>query len=156
MARLFDSGSRVMERSSSRTWARALSASSFSLRAWMRMSCRKRSAGLLVMLPRLSLLVLIRTLHPEEGLDVDHVPRLQIAKIVPHDLGKLKEVGVGLPGWPGPVYKVEAILARCRAGDVRLQKDVRVRLGNESEDGDYRPSEDARLYPGQSFDDLAP
>src|SRR5215210_3458232 len=52
--------------------------------------------------------------------------------------------------------KVEAVLFGRRARDVRLEEDVEVWLGDESEDGRDGPGQDSRLFTRQRGDQLAP
>ena len=54
------------------------------------------------------------------------------------------------------VGEVETVLARGDLGHHRLEKDVDVGPGDETEHGDDRPGEHARLPSGQEFDGRAP
>src|SRR4051812_12691569 len=59
-----------------------------------------------------SFLVLVRPLHPEKRLDIDHVPRLQVPQILRHPLGELEQIGVSGPVRTGLVLEIEAVLFR--------------------------------------------
>src|SRR3954463_16492300 len=55
------------------------------------------------------LLVLVGALHPDEGLQVDHVARAQVAHVAPHGSCELEQAGVSLPIRAGAIAEVEAI-----------------------------------------------
>ena len=91
-------------------------------------------------------------MHPDEGLQVYHVTRAQIAQVAARGFGEREQARVGLPGGLRLILKVEAVLARRAARDVGLEEDVRVGLRDEAEDGHERPCQDARLSSRQGFD----
>jgi len=72
-----------------------------------------------------SFAVLVRTLHPEKRLDVDHVARMEIALIATDYFGKFQKAGIGLPGWPRLIAEIETILARGYARHGRLEEHVK-------------------------------
>ena len=82
------------------------------------------------------LLVFVGALNPEEGLDVDHVARLEIVEVVSDELGKLEEIGVSVPVGPGMIPEVESVFARRGPRHHRLEKEMRLRLGEEAEHRD--------------------
>src|SRR5689334_18146098 len=95
------------------------------------------------------LVVLVGALHPDEGLQVDHVARTQVAHVATHGGGELEQARVRFPVRPRAIAQGEAVRVRRGTGDIRLEEDVRVRLRDEAEHGDERPGEHARLPAGQ-------
>src|SRR5687767_5557929 len=53
--------------------------------------------------------IFVRTQHPDEGLQIDHVARFQIREIPPHPRGEGQKTLVSLPVWPRGVLEVEII-----------------------------------------------
>lgn len=116
------------------------------------MGRRQPAPGSVVLLA----LVFIRSLDPEERLEVDHVSRAQIAKISTNPGGKPKQARVGFPPGARAVVEGVAVFLGRKACDVRLEKDVPIRLRDEAEDGYDRPRRNPRLFAGQVRNDLAP
>ena len=81
-----------------------------------------------------SLFVLIRSKNPDERLDVNHIPRSEIANVILDGTSKLKQAPISLPGRFGLIFEVKLISLSGGASDVRLEKYVLFRLGYESED----------------------
>src|SRR5947209_918393 len=100
----------------------------------------------------LSLRVLVRALNPHERLRVYHVARSKVVLVAAYRFGELKQARVCLPRRLRLVPEIETVLARRDARDSRLEKDVRLRLRNETEDGHERPSQHARLLSGKRCD----
>src|SRR3712207_9354281 len=75
-----------------------------------------------------SVRVLVRALHPQEGLHVYHVARAERLLVAAHRLGEVEVVRVRLPRWARLVAEVEAVLLRGDFSHSRLQKDVSLRL----------------------------
>src|SRR5205085_12344034 len=101
------------------------------------------------------LLVLVGTLHPKEGLDVDHVAWTQIRQIRFDRAGELEKAAVGCPVWFRPVVKIESVLRRRGASDHWLEEDVGLGLRDETKHRHERPRQDARLSARQCSDHIA-
>src|SRR6185369_18056627 len=107
--------------------------------AWPRSGWLERSSSLLenASCPgRASGLVLFRALHPDEGLDVDHVACLEtrLAVQVAADDGRKRQQGlIDAPGRLGPVDEIESIGPRRLACHHRFEKQVLVGPCDEAE-----------------------
>ena len=93
------------------------------------------------------LCILTRALHPDERLQIDHVPRMEVLNISSNLIAETKQIGVGTPVRLGFVVQWEAILMCRSARDIGLQKDMTIRLRDESEYSYDRPCEYTRLLP---------
>src|ERR1041384_242537 len=105
---------------------------------------------------RSDLRVFVRALHPDEGLQIDHVARFQIALVAPDGFGELEQTRVSLPVRLRFILKIEAVFAGRDFRYVRFEKDMAVGLGDESKYGHERPGQHACLFSRQGGDGLAP
>src|SRR5579864_840658 len=104
----------------------------------------------------LALLIFVRSQDPNERLDVRHVPGTQISEVTANNFCKVKNAGICVPRRPRLILKVKTIFPGRDAGDVWLEEDVSVRLGNESEYRHDRPSEHSGLLSRKRSHNVAP
>jgi len=65
-------------------------------------------------------------------LNIDHIPRPEIAQIVPHSLGELEQMRVRLPNWLRLILEIKTVGVGRAPRDVRLKEKVAFRLRDES------------------------
>src|ERR671910_1573845 len=70
--------------------------------------------------------------HPEKGLNVDHVPGLELPLVAAHGSGEIEQARVGVPGGMRVVMEFKAVQPSRGACDVRLEKNVPVGLRDEA------------------------
>src|SRR5678816_3433819 len=92
-----------------------------------------------------SFLVFVRSLDPDERLDVNHVARGKILQVAADRVRKVQEACVSVPHRARLVAKVESVFACGGARHHWLQKYVHPRTRDESEHSHDRPREHARL-----------
>src|SRR4051794_28550899 len=83
--------------------------------------------------------IFVRTLDPHEGLEIDHVARLEVTEIASNRGGEFEQVRVGLPVRLRLIMEIEAVFLRRDLRHSRFEKNVAVRLRNEPEHGHERP-----------------
>ena len=59
------------------------------------------------------LFILVRALHPDERLQINHVARAQVAQVTAHDRGELKQAGISVPLRAQLVLEIKAVGAGC-------------------------------------------
>src|SRR4051812_15414818 len=84
-------------------------------------------------------LVLIRTLHPHERLQVDHIPRAKVAIVAADLVGEIEEALIGREVWTRLIMELKTVFARRDPGHIWLEEDVRLWLCDESKDSQQRP-----------------
>src|SRR5271166_1992471 len=102
------------------------------------------------------ILIFVGTQNPKEGLNVDHVSRLEIAQVAFNRLRKLKKTGIRAPRRARMILKIKTVCLGRDACDFGLKKDLSLRLCNEPEHCQYRPSEDSGLLSGKRSDHIVP
>jgi hypothetical protein len=100
--------------------------------------------------------ILIRALHPDEGLKVDHVAGAQITIVALHCFGKTEHTAVAGPIWLWLVGELEAVGAGGAAGHHRLKEDMTLGLSKKTPDRDERPGEDTGLATRQGGHNIPP
>jgi hypothetical protein len=65
--------------------------------------------------------ILVRSLHPEKRLNVDHVTRTHIIKVPAHHVREIEKARIGLPSRAGFVAEIETVAFGCFPGDCWLQ-----------------------------------
>src|SRR5687768_11507058 len=91
--------------------------------------------------PAILFLIFIGALDPHERLQIYHVAWPQVAVVAADPVGECEQAGVRVPVGPRDVLELEAVFLRGHPRDVRLEKDVPLRLSDESEHGEQRPGE---------------
>src|SRR5689334_15675481 len=84
-------------------------------------------------------IVFIGALDPDEGLEVDHVAGVEVAKIAADGSGEGEQAFIGREIWARFVVEGEAVRVSGTSGHVGFQEDVLAGLGDEGEDGEQRP-----------------
>src|SRR5688572_23320938 len=100
--------------------------------------------------------VLVRSLHPDERLQVDHVAWPEVASVAPDVFREFEQRGIDRPAGPRRIGQIEAIGFCSPAGHDGFEEDVLLGLRYEREHRDQRPGQHARLAPRQSRDHLHP
>jgi hypothetical protein len=96
--------------------------------------------------------ILVRSLHPEKRLNVDHVTRTHIIKVPAHHVREIEKARIGLPSRAGFVAEIETVAFGCFPGDCWLQVHMNRGLRQKSHHCQHRPGEHAGLAPRQTAD----
>src|SRR3954466_15421261 len=123
-----------------RLWKRSSRRSARRRRRWTAARCSDGSATCRTPSPdaskstsRLLVGIFVRSLHPEKGLQVDHVAWLEIADIAPNLSNEREQIAVKRPGRARSIGQVHAIAPGRLARHGRLEEEMRGGLGDEAE-----------------------